>query len=698
MEKDLEKIAEEEKQTMEKESIVDKNSPGEKKENNLPPKDENARSSMEAQSEKKEGEPNAIFSVKPFFGGYFKQASYHRFNPKNFQWEKDDLEIEDAVQENLNVPETRILSGKIQGGQILSLPLPYDWAIDTENFETDAPRESVNIFRNQNGDWQLRIGGEGVFQYQSRIAPRQSVEFGKKFSESDTSAGGPLAQELQEKIAELKKENLLAMKLAREIAKYIRANLVYSSGTPESVAVWQRYTQNPEEFFQRIWEQKKADCFVANTLATRALAEAGIKTRFVGGYFVKGKSKEGAAVMHSGNGHGWCEVWDDASGRPVRLDATPKGDPNLDEEQQEKDLENESSGEGDFGENEDELMSEEELKKKIEEMRGQKEKREQRKTSAADLEKERFAELAECSPAQAEEFLKTLERVRQIKDSRGVAVSDRLITEWKKIVTEGTVEVDEYRGPVRMDEGDILEDPVSARIDIRSREFNPTGFERLKKEEKIETEFGGINIYFSFDLSRSMNDPDKATGRRKVDVQRDVGLLFADSLMQCAAVSRRESQNLDLLPIKIMVTLSSSRGEAKLHLTDKWSPKEQWAFFSALNQPAKGGTPTHKTLELIEKDFDAELAGLKKKKISKEKLPLHYTAEISDGAPDDFDETEAMHDKLKSKGMAVRSFCIGGWSASVDAADPIASFSQLPEILAKDIVEKFKKLNPKRIK
>ncbi|MDO9230974.1 MAG: vWA domain-containing protein [bacterium] len=262
---------------------------------------------------------------------------------------------------------------------------------------------------------------------------------------------------------------------------------------------------------------------------------------------------------------------------------------------------------------------------------------------------------------------------------------------------ERKIEFDDYRGPVRMDDGDILEDPVSARIDILSKEFNPTGFEKLKREEKIETNFGGINLYFSFDLSGSMREADSVSGRRKADVQRDTALLFADSLMQCAYVSRQQSENSDLLPIKIMVTLASERGEVNLNLTDKWRPKEQWAFYSALNQLAMGGTPTHETLKLIEKDFDAEIADLKKKRISKEKLPLHYTVEISDGAPDDFDETEAMHKKLKEKGMTIRSYCIGGISESEDAAEPIVSFSQLPEILSKDIIEKFKKLNPKRI-
>ena len=93
-----------------------------------------------------------------------------------------------------------------------------------------------------------------------------------------------------------------------------------------------------------------------------------------------------------------------------------------------------------------------------------------------------------------------------------------------------------------------------------------------------------------------------------------------------------------------------------------------------------------------------ELVDLKKKSIPKEKLPIQYTAEISDGAPDDFTETENMHQKLKAKGMVIRSYVIGGQSASADASEPLETFSQLPQILAKDIIEQFRKLRPRKIK
>ncbi len=660
-------------------------------EDQVPPQSEDVRSSMEGGMEKREGEPQAQFRVNPFYGGYYKQLTFNRFNQETLKWEKPENVFRDAESETLDTLKGRILAGKVSGKSPLSLPLPYDWAIDIEGLQTNAPEGSARIMRNQNGLWYLEIDAEGVFDYQIKTGPRKVLETKEKLPEAEM--GGEIPKELVQKIEELKKSSLPKMRQIRELAKFIRGSLTYSN----SNEAWKKYAAYPPEFFKRIWKGKEADCFVANTLAVRAISEIDKNVNFAGGFLVKEKNKEGEAVMHSGNGHAWLEVWDSLSGRAIRLDATPKGDPNVDEEQQEKDLEGETD-EGDYGESDEELASEEEIKKKIEEMQESQGKKDKRKATHADLEQAHFAELAECTPAQAREFLSALERVRQIKDDQGNPISDLLKDEWKKIIIERKIEAIDYRGPVRMDEGDRLEDPVSARIDIRSREFNPSGFEKHEVVEKTETDFGGINIYFSFDLSGSMKDADGASGRIKADVQRDVALLFVDSLMQCAYISRQQGENSDLLPVKIMVTLASSTGEVRLHLTDKWGPKEQWALYSALNQLASGGTPTHQTLELIEADFDKESADLKKKRVSKEKLPLHYVAEISDGAPDDFSETESMHEKLKKKGAVVRSYTIGGTSRSADAAEPIDSFSKLPQILGRDIIEKFKKLNPRRVK
>lgn len=402
-------------------------------EDQVPPQSEDVRSSMEGGMEKREGAPKALFRISPFYGGYYKQLAFNSFDTSNLQWRKQDNIFREAETEPIDLLKSRILSGKIAGGTPLSLPLPYDWALDSESLHTDAPEGSASITRNQDGLWYLNIDADGVFDYQIKGGPRKTVERGERFLESETE--GELPAELSNKIEELKKSHLPKMRQFRELAKFIRNGLTYSN----SNEAWKQYAERPDEFFKRIWEGREADCFVANTLAVRALSEIDRNVNFVGGFMVKEKNKDGEAILHSGNGHAWLEVWDEMSGQSVRLDATPVGDPNVDAEEQEKDLEGET-GEGDYGESDDELASTEEVKKKIQKMKADQNGKERRAVSHADMEWARFAVLAECSPGQAREFLDALERVRLIKDQQGNPISDRLKDEWKKIVTERKVE------------------------------------------------------------------------------------------------------------------------------------------------------------------------------------------------------------------------------------------------------------------
>jgi len=678
------------KQTGEPAGTEEQGRPGEGEGSDVPPTNEKIEPGGDS-AESKEGElARAIFSVNPFYGGYYKQLRFNKMDPNTLDWQKPENEFSEPTAENFDVLGARVIFGKIRGRAPLSIPLPYDWSIDADSLTTDAPEGSAEVLRNQDGLWYLKIDADGIFKYQLRASRKQRLS--EESEPSQAEIVGNLPPELKSQLDELKKKRFPKLKLKREIVKLVRSRLKYVT----SDELNQYYKQSPQDVFQRIWQRKEANCYWANLLGAKTLSEIDNNWGYISGYSVREKDDQGNAILHSGNGHAWLEVWDESSQRAIRIDATPAGDPNVDQEQQEKELDGET-GEGDYGDNE-ELATDADVQKQIKDLKkkegGGSKKKEK---SGFDLMEQQFSELAECTPEQAKEFLKALERVRKIEDENGVPISDLMKDEWRKIIEERKVESLDYRGPVRMDEGSRLEDPVSARIDIKAKELNPTGFERDEIVEKNENDFGGLDIYFSFDLSGSMSQPDGASGRIKADVQRDVGLLFADSLMQLSYMTRQQGEQSDLLPIKIMVTLASDTGDVKLHLTDKWGPKEQWAFYSALTQLARGGTPTHKTLEKIEVDFDQELADLRKKNIPQAKLPIQYTAEISDGAPDDFSETESLHQKLKAKGMSIRSYTIGGQSASADAAEPLETFSQLPKILAKDIIEQFRKLRPRKI-
>lgn len=247
-----------------------------------------------------------------------------------------------------------------------------------------------------------------------------------------------------------------------------------------------------------------------------------------------------------------------------------------------------------------------------------------------------------------------------------------------------------------MSEGEILEDPIATLMDLGAGSFNPTGFSRETVEVKKAYDFGGINVLFSIDLSGSMSNPDSVSGRPKSDVQRDAIFLMVDSLMQCAFLHRRDSTETDLLPLKIMITVASDRGEVKLPLTDRWGPKEQWQFYSALKQLASGGTPTHETMDLIRQAITIENQELAKNNISEDRMPINYVIETSDGVPDDLGETLREHDKLaRIKNTVVRGYVIGGTVIRRSEYTPLQSFSALATTMATDIIEQFQKLKPK---
>lgn len=656
--------------------------------NDVPPSSEEVRSSMESGMEKREGEPTALFAVRPFYGGYYKQLVFDRFDPTTLRWEKPDNELHEPEAHASAPVGKRVLLGKARRGTPLAIPLPYDWICEPDILTT--PDTGGRLMQNQDGQWYLELPGTGVGAYAMTIAQKEYREEGAGGDVRPCVIAGALPHELAQQLAEVKASPLQPLARARALTRIIRDSLEYSNDP----AAYADYTADSQKFFEKIWATKKADCHVANTFAARALTEAGIACRFIGGHFVKEKGEKDEAILHAGNGHAWLEVYDTVGMRWVRLDATPKGDPTVDEAVQEQDL----SGEGDFGENDREIASTEEVKKKIREL--QKQGGGKRATPEYQRSEEQFAHDAECTESQAREFLRALERVREIKDERGTPIVELLIAEWKKIVQEYVLQQSDYRGPVRMDEGDRLEDPVAARIDIAVGEYNPTGFEKIVSVEKVQAEFGGINMYFSFDLSGSMTESDPVSGRSKADVQRDAGLLFVDSLMQCAFVARQMASQEVSLPVKIMVTVASGSGRVQLPLTDRWTPKEQWLFYTALAQTVRGGTPIHETLAHIERAHDVEVASLQNKKIPKEKQPIHYTVELTDGIPDDVSAVCVAHARMQKKGMAVRAYVIGenppeNYGAS---AEPVESFSAVPALLAKDIVSVFQKLKPTRVK
>ena len=316
---------------------------------------------------------------------------------------------------------------------------------------------------------------------------------------------------------------------------YVRSSLKYSNDSSFNAVYG---AGNPNQYFARIEQHKQADCDVANTYFVNLLWKAGIKARLVSGHYVKVKDKQNAAVISSGTGHAWAEVWDGRAWQ--KLDATPPGDPNMDDQETDEET-SDAAMEGDFGEQEAKEISDEELDKLMQEAEKTLERKEKAPEELAALS---FAEAAGCSPEEARQILKRITEAREKRDRQGRNIRSRLLAEWQKIIQDNLVDRTRYTSPIRLSRGQELEDPVEAMLDLRSGEADPTGFSKLEHRTENEQIYGGFDAFLVTDKSGSMTETDPASGRPKWEDQQVFTFLLMDSMYAVAQEFKRQKVKL----------------------------------------------------------------------------------------------------------------------------------------------------------
>ena len=249
--------------------------------------------------------------------------------------------------------------------------MPYGFRPDGKTLKING-KGKIEILEDGRGGYVLQAKGDGLTSFSVELArgitPREERVGGLLRLET-----GKLSRETEAKIDEIKKLKAQAPEKARLLKAYVKQTLRYSNESAMN-AVYQG--GNPKEYFRRIEEHKKADCDVANTYFAALLSRLEIPTRMVTGHYVQVKNRQGNAAISSGTGHAWVEVWNGKSWE--KLDATPPGDPNMDEEEMDENKDD-SVLEGDFGETDAEEISNEELEKMIAEAKAELDKKEGKK-------------------------------------------------------------------------------------------------------------------------------------------------------------------------------------------------------------------------------------------------------------------------------------------------------------------------------
>lgn len=590
-------------------------------------------------SQEQEGVPKeAIAAIYPFFGGYYKNSSYKFFDTKTLKWRKEDLHLKGLDKQVINQDKKRVYRKSVFGNQRTVIELPQKWGItqDSIKWKKEKP-QNFSFKRDQNGLVYLEVDGlaNQKYDFSLEIGPSSKhLKPNLPVNEGGNIKGGIEFPKDLIKEAEgiWEKDIPLAVKF-RQVAFFIHKNLEYDK---DDFSLEELYKKDKEKYLLKIWENKKAKCDEANTLAALLFDKLGSKVRFIGGHSVSSKSEKGEALLLDGNRHAWLEAYDEENEEWIRLDATPKGDPNVDQEEQKEGLE-----EGDYGEQEADLMSDEELEKVLEEM-----KKSEELVSPEMI----FAKEAGCSLEEAKEVL---EKISQLREKYKEEIKE-IKSYWRQVLRKNLKEKSIYKGPVRQSQGDSLKNPVSAFIDIRSGQDDPTGFEVERKSYQQEKIFGGYEVYLLADLSGSMEW--FLDGIKKSESQRDMVFLLADNIMTGAAMMKQKEKGLKYpMPNKVSLTVFGKETKIVLPLTDKWGPAEQIKMFKALDESAKGSTPDHLALKMVEEQIEESKAKeeevRKRKAKNKDWKMNRFVIATADGGSDNFSQVKKANDRLAQMGI-----------------------------------------------
>lgn len=658
---------------------------------NLPPPQEDSLTpTMDEMEPAKENEPGAYFKVQPFYGGYYRGDDFDTWNSKGMKWEKSVSKPQEFEEVAIESKSRKVMAGTIRGGQKTVLPMPYGFAPNVTTLKTQG-NEVLQVLADGHGSFVLdasRVSGLVTFSLEIGKNLEPTIETEPKDGKKPTYK---FSDETENKLQEISQGQHSIIDQARLLKTHVKATLKYSNDSSFN-AIYR--AGKPEQYFSRIEQHKQADCDVANTYFVSLLWRLGLQARLVSGHYVKTKDRQNAAVMSSGTCHAWAEVWDGAAWQ--RLDATPPGDSNMDDQEMDEET-SDAALEGDFGEQEAEVLSDEDLDKLMEEAQKALEQKDKAPEELAALS---FAEEAGCSPEEAKRILKKISEAREKRDNQGRNIRSRLLAEWKKIIQDNLVDRTRYTAPIRLSRGEDLVDPVEAILDMRAGEADPSGFSKFERKTEREQIYGGFDAFLVVDKSGSMMETDSGSGRPKWEDQQLFTFLLTDSMYTVAQDFKRQKVKL-ISPLDLRVALvsfSNGGGRIELDLGTSWGPKEQLRVWKSLQENVGGGTPDHLGLQTVQKMIEQD-----GQNHPQDKQRLRLVLVSADGGSDNTASTIAAKESLKSLGAVVKAAGIGPGAKQIESTyipdgSNLASYNDAPDWAASEVIAQAKNLYPRKIK
>lgn len=669
-----------------------KNSP-----KNPPSRRNESKPGMDEMERLKEGErAPALWSIFPAYGGYYREQSLSVWDASRNTWVEPSYqysdvrfvprcEQEDSKKGIMNIT----VRSKLVANQWVNIPTPYTHGV--AKVECNAP---YFLQQDQNGDVVMMVQSEGEIEVNVVLSPITEKAYGpvdrKKIKAPQMTAN--FSEVTKQEIERIQKTKKGSLAKARVLASYTRRHLSYSNDSSFNAV----YDSDSKGYFGAIDEYKKADCDVANTYFAALCSTLDIPVRHVVGHSVKGKNATGSSEINSGTGHAWSEVWDETTFRWTRVDATPPGDPNLEEEQQKG---SNQKVPGDYGEQEAQSITDEQLealRKKLAE----------RKEKLSYTKEER--ELAKATGVELKEARHIVKEIAIAEDTRlpnGKRVVDVLSRLFNAIVESRKVTIEAYDGPVRKSEGgEGIEGIVRHKIGVISGDSDPASREKIELDEAQEQSIGGFDLYMIGDKSGSMSST--VDGEALWVMQRRAEYLIFSSLhrferaLERAGIPSGESLSVRTQGISFR---GSAEDEIDLDkpLSGKFKPEDKVRLWHSLGNQG-GGNGDVAALNHIYGQVQKEQA--QAEKIGKAGHRLRLVVACSDGGPDNPAQVQQYAAALGKLGAVVIGIGLTDTARAVpeiyntphSRGDIVRDINDLPAVVAKHLVAEAVRLFPAR--
>ncbi len=652
-----------------------------------------SKPSMDKMSRLKEGEKaQAIWTIAPTRGGYYREQALDTWDPLRRRWTSDETRIPFTPQSaNVSPEKTFSMTVALGMGEWVKIACPY-----THEFVGVASGNTGFQFRHDGS------GGMSIFREQGSgpvallFAPKTG---GRHFTEVPRLGVVPddehFTSETEVVVGEIRKKKKGNMAVARGLARYTRERLTYSNDDQYNAV----YDGDPQGYCFAIDTHKQADCDVANTYFAGLCRKAGVPVRHVVGHMVKGRYEGDTSAITSGTGHAWSEIWDEMKREWFRIDATPAGDPNMEEEKQASDGEPPVSG--DYGDEEAVGRSDQELEKLAGELAKHVEQ-----LSYTPAER-KLAEDTGIELKEAREIMREIQLAEDTHLPDGRRITDALAQLFDMIVESRKHFGEEYTGPLRRrDGGEHIDDIVRHYIGTQAGEADPVSRTKEKEVPKEEKLFGGFDVYLIGDKSGSMQE--SVEGETKWQMQRRALYLILSALHRFEEkLARSGVQSIAGQELDIRTESISFRGEAAQDIdTDKqlsatFGSSDKVKLWHSLTGQG-GGNGDVTALQMIHHEISEEIKTVEA--TGKRDNRLRIVIATTDGYPDSVTGVHRMAEALGKQGAVVVGVGLTKSAKGVEQiyttpfsrGDYAESIDDLPKIVAKYVILEAMKLFPEK--